>query len=532
VELLLALLRSVLCPADPVPLVSCLRSALGAVPDRELQQYALDTGSGRSAWRLEARPDPERFPGLARALDGLRRFAAAHRGEAIDRLAQAALVETPLRLVVAATYGGAQRLANLEKAVRRVAELARGAGAGRGGEAAILERIEAEEAREAREGDSPLADETLDAIRVLSIHRAKGLEWDLVIVPDLAGEIMRSGGKGDFLVVTPPPQEAEAAAPALAIRAERIETPAAIVHRVTEEEERRAEIKRLFYVAATRARERLVLVAGPQARSGESWLEPLGAWGYSDRTPDEVPAVEDLHGGAVRHLRVAGREEAGRSERAETVPETLVEAARRFEAARDRVQAAAAGVRSPSAQEQEGDAARGSAAGVAAAGGEGGQRRPVGRGPSVARAAGAAVHLLLEAWDRGAVAWLFENAAAAVRITAGDERCDPRVVEREVEAILQRAKRDGRLDALRALPVLASEVPFVYEDEKGQVWAGRIDLLAGTAVEPEVVDFKTDAPGGAADPEERHAGQLSIYARAVQRAAGLLIPPPAKIQRL
>jgi len=32
--------------------------------------------------------------------------------------------------------------------------------------------------------EDPLADETLDAVRILSIHKAKGLEWPVVVLPD------------------------------------------------------------------------------------------------------------------------------------------------------------------------------------------------------------------------------------------------------------------------------------------------------------------------------------------------------------
>ena len=58
----------------------------------------------------------------------------------------------------------------------------------------VLNHLERVEAFERSEGDSPLADETVDAVRVLSIHGAKGLEWPIVFVADVArdGESSRS----------------------------------------------------------------------------------------------------------------------------------------------------------------------------------------------------------------------------------------------------------------------------------------------------------------------------------------------------
>src|SRR2546425_7710377 len=47
-------------------------------------------------------------------------FARRHRDEPMDRMARKALEETPLRLAMAASYEGAQRVANLEKAVRKI----------------------------------------------------------------------------------------------------------------------------------------------------------------------------------------------------------------------------------------------------------------------------------------------------------------------------------------------------------------------------------------------------------------------------
>src|SRR5204863_489787 len=45
------------------------------------------------------------------------------------------------------------------------------------------------------EGESPLADEHLDAVRLLTIHKAKGLEYPIVIVPNLSAPGGARGAK-------------------------------------------------------------------------------------------------------------------------------------------------------------------------------------------------------------------------------------------------------------------------------------------------------------------------------------------------
>ena len=42
------------------------------------------------------------------------------------------------------------------------------------------------------EGESPLADETYNAVRLLTIHKAKGLEYPMVFLPSLHSELRRA----------------------------------------------------------------------------------------------------------------------------------------------------------------------------------------------------------------------------------------------------------------------------------------------------------------------------------------------------
>jgi ATP-dependent exoDNAse (exonuclease V) beta subunit len=146
----------------------------------------------------------------------------------------------------------------------------------------------------------------------------------------------------------------------------------------------------------------------------------------------------------------------------------------------------------------------------------------------VARAAGTALHLLLERWDRRDVAWLFEMAPRAARVAAAGEEADPERVLEALRLLLDRARRRGEIDKLARLRVLARELPVLYRDGDGRLWEGVIDLVAGEARAPLVVDFKT-GPGSAGELERRHQEQLGRYAEGLERALGLGARPEAKV---
>jgi ATP-dependent helicase/nuclease subunit A len=559
VELLLAFLRVLINPADSISLVAALRSPVCAVPDRELQVFAAELEKRKAPWSLRAAPDEASLPNLARALRLLREFAAKHRLEPVDRLCRALLDETPLRLSMASSYEGAQRVANLQKAVRHISELA---GDGTLSPAEILQRVEEEDAEEIAEGDSPLSDETLDAVKVLTIHKAKGLEWPIVILPDLARRVDPPRQQAVVKLAVDPgdprsrPEASPALPPALAVDVEDARTPAFLHHKLAEERHRDAETKRLFYVASTRARERLILVVGPPQKLGKTLLEFLEPWGYAAGTG--FPEDESFCGGAVIHKRFPEPRSSRAAGEEETPDPSLLEAAREFEKAAGRLAARKpARIRFPSEHEEgrwslDPSGEPGGAGGGRARPGEPGEKALADAERAVALAAGSAVHLLLELWDRKDVAWLFSKAPRAAEVAAAAGEWDPGPVREKVEAILKGALESGRLALIQGEKTLARELPMLLAAEDGTIWDGTIDALVGDALvgdalvsdagvrdavvgssdAPVIVDYKTDRE---ADPEilaARYKDQLACYREAVRLALGLEDAPAARIEPL
>ncbi len=214
----------------------------------------------------------------------------------VERLIDRAVQRTGYDLTVLAMPGGQRRLANVRKLMR----LAREHEAAHGPDLRGFLELVARRARtglgsgEARESEAPVEGEALDAVRLMTIHRAKGLEFEVVCVADLGrgprwrAELLRVGRDGRFglRLAEPGTGRRESALDYKALGDERIAAEA-------------REERRLFYVAMTRARERLILSGAAKL---EAWpgLENGGGGGPIAWIG---PAVEQLEGVEVTFVR-------------------------------------------------------------------------------------------------------------------------------------------------------------------------------------------------------------------------------------
>src|SRR5216684_135782 len=97
----------------------------------------------------------------------------------VGEILEIALAETDYVLEVLRRRGGRRTLAN----IRKLQQMANQSAAGGVGE--FIERIEALTRVSEREGDAPTHAESADVVRLMTIHQAKGLEFPVVILPDL-----------------------------------------------------------------------------------------------------------------------------------------------------------------------------------------------------------------------------------------------------------------------------------------------------------------------------------------------------------
>jgi ATP-dependent exoDNAse (exonuclease V) beta subunit len=472
---------------------------------------------------------------------------------------EAAVTETGYDLATLLRPAGEARLAN----VRKLSRLAAAYEAREGRDLRGLLDFLAARAEIDTEAQAATAAEGHDGVRIMTVHNAKGLEFEVVAVPDLARGLL-SGGRRPVLAL------GREQPPRVGLQWRRLGRASVNLYDYGElieagEARDSEEGLRLFHVAATRARERLILsgVVKPEpakeTKPGTAVIERLlDALGVSRDEPSEVavppaeprPGLDETFPASVIAVHTN-----------EPTPERAAELRDlHLDAAADRP----LGAGTPPLVERRppivpsrplsytaisafeecgyrfymervlGLPAAASTGGLAAGAGDEG---PSAREERSAR--GAAVHALLE-WSQ-ANEWREPSAELARRhaLAAGLELDAPgvRVASRTTPdggAPLKDAAAETLLGPVRdwlgsslreeiaGATRVRAEVPILLR-ARGTVLRGSIDLLVEReGAPPLVVDYKTDRLRGE-DPAARAAHyeiQRSIYAVAAVESLG------------
>jgi hypothetical protein len=330
------------------------------------------------------------------------------------------------------------------------------------------------------------------AIQIMTVHKAKGLEFDLVVLPDLDGSGFDNLGKLGRLQERAPDGSIHLlfdAPPGAVIEAD--ERLAAL--RDEWEAEMTYERFCTLYVALTRAARGLILILPPSLKAnGEpvtakknhaSWLRAALDGKAPARPAIEIPGLE------VKTLWQLGD-------------------ARWFE--EFSLQSAAPSAAVPLVLSPPGPRlARKTPSSEKASASKGADGAPP--DSSGGRAFGTALH---EAFEK--IAWLDDGMPGLPADEAVRTRIGVCFDQPAIRGLFTRAGRDI---------VLLREQPF--DTIAGGVWtSGVIDRLHihrehGKAVRAEVIDFKTDRVESGHELVERYAGQMRAYREAVALAAGL-----------
>jgi ATP-dependent helicase/nuclease subunit A len=271
VEALTKLVRALADPQDAVALVAVLRGPLFGINDRDL--FAFKQSGG---WFSMLQPEATSGSGQTQpsdrvrvALDALNQY---HRWTRVLPTAGALerILEASGYLALAGTTPGGVDAGDLLHAVDRVRQVVEGGGS----LADAADALEADREATSEVESLPLEPGRADVVRLMNLHKAKGLEAKVVFLADPAGgvqawadvHIERDGlqARGWLKIVRE--SDTSWAEPLLGQHAD-WET-----HEQTELPYVVAEEDRLLYVAATRAREMLVV---------SRWADKPGdgAWG-------------------------------------------------------------------------------------------------------------------------------------------------------------------------------------------------------------------------------------------------------------
>jgi ATP-dependent helicase/nuclease subunit A len=265
---LLNALAAIADPHDELALVGLLRSPGFAIPDGEIYQLRIHTdgqdGGERpvkrnvlGALHASMMPAHQRAYAILNELHGLAGRAPA--AAVLKRL----LDLTSYRAILASVPGGARMIRNVEKLL---ADAHRSRMVSLPGFLAYVRTL-----RDAglREGEAPA--DAGGAVQLMTIHKAKGLEFPLVVLADAA---FASHGRTPGVQITPETI-------LLDLRDGDFHPTAWQLAAHGEEARDDAENRRLLYVAATRAKEKLLISAHVKLKKDGSltlagWLNHFG----------------------------------------------------------------------------------------------------------------------------------------------------------------------------------------------------------------------------------------------------------------
>ncbi len=263
IETMRAALTAIEWPDDELSVFATLKGSLFAIPDEVLLRYRHQHGRLHPFHRADEKPVADALALLAdlHRLRNRQPFATTINALLEATRAHAGFVMRP---------GGNQILAN----VARLADLARGYEISGGiSFRGFVEELAAQAQKEDA-AEAPVLEEDSDGVRLMTVHGAKGLEFPVVILADMTAN----------LAAREPDQFVDGARRLSAIRLLRCAPRELAEHEPEESARERAEGIRVAYVAATRARDLLVVPAvGDEAFPAEGWLSPLNKALYPSR---------------------------------------------------------------------------------------------------------------------------------------------------------------------------------------------------------------------------------------------------------
>ncbi len=304
IELMVSLLRVIDNPRQDIPLAAVLRSPIFGLSPDELARVRLCRPDGDFCDALADASSREELGALAgkarEFLDRLEGWRTLARRVPLSTLVWRLYRDTRYLDYVGGMPGGAQRQANLRALHERARQFDRFSKQGLFRFVRFVDRL-----RESQGdlGTARALGEAEDVVRVMSVHRSKGLEFPVVFVADLGKGFNLQDIEGDILF-----HSETGLGPVFCDPVRRIKYPT-LAHLATRERRRAealAEELRILYVALTRAKEKLVMVGSARdlAKRAQRWCDDVSrrGWGLSEEYLVSAGSLLDWIAGALaRH---------------------------------------------------------------------------------------------------------------------------------------------------------------------------------------------------------------------------------------
>jgi ATP-dependent helicase/nuclease subunit A len=286
---ILGALKALANPADDLAMTGLLRSPAIGISDASIYRLRWDkenTEGPRGLWRslhnctdCLSEPDRSRAERALEILTPLQRI--------IGRLP---VVTVMKRFLDETGYQAIARRSGDERARRNIEKLLTNAHRSQQvSVSAFLEYVRTMRDVSAREGEAPV--EAEGAVQLMTIHQAKGLEFPVVVLADLGRSPYR--GRNGLLL-------SRTWGPLIPLQIDQMSSIVYALGKQREQDKEEAEAKRLLYVAATRAADKLILNGHGTASTRKNgtlsiqfrgWLGTIGETLGADKKPWKSPDI-------------------------------------------------------------------------------------------------------------------------------------------------------------------------------------------------------------------------------------------------
>ncbi len=288
------LVRFLISPSDDIAVIGLLRSPFADISDEGIFMLACEKEPS-GYWQKVLKADQSKGM-LSDEYQKIKRFRALAKkwlywrdrmsfNELLDRIFN----QSGFRAVYAADQKSARYLANLDKILEQAVELERGGFASLADFGEALQNLIRSQVQES---EAQVEIEDKKTVKIMTIHQAKGLEFPVVILPYLEQQL-RSESFNNVIF-----DEEFGFAPTLSGGNDPGFLPRIV--RTRAHQKILAELKRLFYVGCTRAKDRLILTGTIHAgnvptNTPLSWLIS-----HLDIDPAHLTNTELHHGISIR----------------------------------------------------------------------------------------------------------------------------------------------------------------------------------------------------------------------------------------